>query len=522
VQALKKIIDDEDGPGENPSTAVTHELETVNALAAKLDDATLAHLLGRKDVKVIPDCIVSAQDSFDSTIAGGFQPIDSIESILRAAQGDTSASSSWGLDRIDQQGLPLDYRYDEWDHNGTGSVVYVLDTGVAKDHPELHGRLLPGWAAEEGWPKRGLVETDYRAAGRPCNPHGTHVATTVAGTMFGVAKKAAIVSVQVLSCTGSGSTSGSIDGYEWAVADALAAQQTVEQGQWVDSATAITRPVALVDMASQRNVRMRAGKPVIVMSFGARVQSDAFAAAIEVGHQKGVVTVVAAMNEDVDACGYSPAHAPLAITVGATCTGDTCAARCQRSTCYDATSTQDSRASYSNWGPCVNIFAPGSSIRAGWIDEIDGRAVTAVTSGTSMAAPKVAGVAAQIRTRFPSMSPTEVADAIDCLSIKDVVSDFVPLRPPGCQVDETDTNVTGREHPHSCTRGDLCQGERRCSRTGWCTGDSKCCSSGAASCAPVSCETNTSCTRIPLTPDVMSSNKLLHVDFGATACFPTS
>lgn len=182
-----------------------------------------------------------------------------------------------------------------------------------------------------------------------CNGHGTHVSGTVGGTTWGVAKGVSLIPVRVLDCTGSGSYSGVIAGIDWVAASSL-------------------RPA------------------VANMSLGGSA-SASVNAAVAGAVSKGVTMVVAAGNSNADACNYSPSAEPSAITVGATDSGDV-------------------RASYSNYGSCVDIFAPGSSITSAWNSS---STATNTISGTSMASPHVAGVAALALAANPTASPTAVA-----------------------------------------------------------------------------------------------------------------
>jgi subtilisin family serine protease len=196
-----------------------------------------------------------------------------------------------------------------------------------------------------------------------CNGHGTHVAGTVGGSTYGVAKSTAIVPVRVLDCGGSGTVSGVIAGLDW-----VAGQHT-------------TGSLAVANMS---------------LGGGASSTLDS---AVNNLISRGVTVVVAAGNSAADACNYSPARVANAITVA-------------------ATTSSDSRASYSNFGTCVDVFAPGSSITSAWYTSTT---ATAVLSGTSMAAPHVAGIAAVALAANGAQSPSQLASAITAAATTGVV-----------------------------------------------------------------------------------------------------
>jgi subtilisin family serine protease len=228
--------------------------------------------------------------------------------------------------------------------------AYILDTGIRSTHTEFAGRLRPGANFAKG---KGGTED--------CNGHGTHVAGTVGGTTYGVAKGVNLVPVRVLDCRGSGTWSGVIDGMDWVAANP-------------------TRP-AVANMS---------------LGGGANASIDA---AIDRMTKAGVTTVVAAGNETADACTKSPAAAPSAITVGATDKADTLA-------------------SFSNFGGCVDILAPGVGITSAWYRS---DTQTNTISGTSMASPHVAGAAALVLQGNPGASPAAVTQTLTASATAGVV-----------------------------------------------------------------------------------------------------
>ncbi|MEU2286365.1 S8 family peptidase [Streptomyces sp. NPDC013178] len=253
----------------------------------------------------------------------------------------TQSSAPWGLDRIDQTSLPLSGTYTYPDSAGSGVTAYVIDTGVRITHSQISGRASYGYDAVDG---------DTTASDG--NGHGTHVATTIAGSTYGVAKKAKIVAVRVLNNSGSGTTAGVIAGIDWVTAN-------------------------------------HSGPSVANMSLGGGV-STTLDTAVRNSIASGVTYAVAAGNSSTTASSSSPARVTEAITVGAT------------------TST-DAKASYSNYGSVLDIFAPGSSITAGWYTS---DTATNTISGTSMATPHVAGAAAVYLASHTSATPAQVATAL--------------------------------------------------------------------------------------------------------------
>lgn len=262
----------------------------------------------------------------------------------------TQNNPPWGLDRIDQRNRPLDSRYN-YATTASNVNVYIVDTGIRASHTDFGGRVRAGFTAiNDG---RGTND---------CNGHGTHVAGTAGGATWGAAKGVRLYPVRVLNCQGGGTMSGVIAGVDW--------------------------------------VANNHAKPAVAnMSLGGGA-STALDNAVNNVINRGVFMVVAAGNENQNACNVSPARVANAMTVGAT------------------TST-DARSSFSNWGSCVNIFAPGSSIRSAWHTS---NTATRTENGTSMAAPHVAGVAALYLANNTSATPAQVFNAIISNATTNVLS----------------------------------------------------------------------------------------------------
>ncbi|KAF4972040.1 hypothetical protein FSARC_1308 [Fusarium sarcochroum] len=260
----------------------------------------------------------------------------------------TQNPSTWGLGSISHR-TPnwREYRY--FPPAGRNMYAYVIDTGININHTDFEGRASLGYNAI-----RGAEFVD-------ANGHGTHCAGTIAGRQYGVAKNANLVAVKVFH-TGGSTTDIVLDGYEWAVSN-------------------IT------------NTPGRAQQSVISMSLGGG-RSDAFNRAVDVAYNAGVLTVVAAGNDNANASNYSPASAPNAITVG-------------------AIDINNNRASFSNFGALVDIFASGVNIPSTWIGS---NTATRTISGTSMACPHVAGLALYLKARESLSTPEDVTRRIKRLA----------------------------------------------------------------------------------------------------------
>jgi subtilisin family serine protease len=251
----------------------------------------------------------------------------------------TQTNPPWGLDRIDQRTLPLSRTYTY--RPAANVTAYVLDTGIRISHTQFGGRARNGWD---------FIEND--AVAQDCNGHGTHVAGTIGSTMYGVAKDVRLVAVRVLNCQGSGSYSTIIAAIDW--------------------------------------VTQHAVKPAVVnMSVGGPLDAT-LNAALTRSIASGITYVVAAGNDNRNACTASPAATPQAITVG-------------------ATDSADARAYFSNWGSCVDLFAPGVNV-ASTYNAFD--TATATMSGTSMATPHVAGAAALVLGANPAYTPAQVSSVL--------------------------------------------------------------------------------------------------------------
>lgn len=283
--------------------------------------------------------------------------VRAIHEVGRIRLSEIQSGATWGIDRLDQQGPQLDSKY-SFKVTGKDVRAYVIDTGIMVEHPDFGGRAIIGGDF--------TVDKGTQWENKDGHGHGTHVAGTIGGKTWGVAKDTTLVAVKVFDHSGGEATDETvIAGVDFVVADHQA----------------------------------NPAPAVINMSLGgeaSQVLDDAVQKAVDAG----ITTVVAAGNDNQDSCGDSPARIPAVITVA-------------------AMGRNDRKAWFSNWGKCIDVIAPGSGITSTWKN---GR--TSVLDGTSMASPHVAGLAALALAADPARTPAQVQDFLVETSIKDAAKGF--------------------------------------------------------------------------------------------------
>lgn len=313
----------------------------------------------------------------------------------------TQTGATWGLDRIDQTSLPLDRTY-TYANTGSSVTAYIVDTGININHTDFGGRAVWG------------TNTTGDGQNIDCAGHGTHVAGTVGSNTWGVAKGVKLVAVKVLNCGGSGSLSGILNGLNWVASN-------------------------------------KTGPSVVNMSLGGGYSSTENSAIANLV-SKGITVVVAAGNENQDACNVSPASAPSALTVGATMPSD------RRPDYNDWGYAPDGSPQGSNWGTCLDLFAPGHNITSTLNTGTTG---TQTMGGTSMASPHVAGAAALVLAANPGYTPSQVSAAILNNTVSGKVTNAGTGSPNkmlytgfiGGTVDPTPIPLPGTNYSGSLTQG---------------------------------------------------------------------
>jgi subtilisin family serine protease len=339
------------------------------------DATALAAQFGIKPKYVYEQLINGFAAAFPSTVAEALAADPRVLKITVQRQFSkletvSQTHATWGIDRIDQRALPLDSTY-TYAFTGAGVTAYIIDTGIRYSHREFEGRAVRGWDAYAADPTDPLL--GYDGSG-DCDGHGTHVAGTVGGKTFGVAKKVNLVGVRVLNCAGYGSDADVIAGMDWVAKNAtLPATANMSLGDVVPSKT------------------MGTSGPV----------DDAVKALVA----SGVTLAVAAGNGwgngtvGADACMFPISNVPEAITVA-------------------ASGTTDSRTMWTNYGACIDVFAPGSSILS---STFDNDSSSGTKSGTSMSTPHVVGVASLILQQAPGATPQQVRDVIVSQATQNII-----------------------------------------------------------------------------------------------------
>ncbi len=327
------------------------------AMAARSD---LAEVGGPEAVQVFRHALRGYVADLDESQANALRGRPDVASVERdgiVTLSTTQPGATFGLDRIDQRNRPVSGTY-TYNATGAGVTAYIIDTGIRATHQDLAGRVVPGTNTVDGTPST-----------QDCNGHGTHVSGTVGGTTYGVAKAVSLVAVRVFGCGNSTATSAIIAGVEWATAHHQPGQAAVA------------------------NMSLGGGASAALDTAVRGLIADGVSVSIAAGNGN-------LLGFPVDSCSQSPGRVAEGVTVG-------------------ASDQNDAAASFSNYGTCVDLFAPGVNITSDWGTADD---ATNTISGTSMATPHVVGVAAQYLQLHPSATPAQVQDAIKALTTKGIVT----------------------------------------------------------------------------------------------------
>ncbi|KAG1140496.1 hypothetical protein G6F37_009021 [Rhizopus arrhizus] len=331
---------------------------------------------------------------FDENILNAIRQSEDVEYIEKDSlvyASELQRNAPWGLARVSHKDSLTFKNFENYEHNpngGEGVKVYVIDTGINVDHVDFNGRAIWGHTVPNG-----DVDSDG-------NGHGSHCAGTIAGGRYGIAKKAEPVAVKVLRSNGSGTMSDVVKGVDWATAEHIKAK-------------ALARKDGKKYKGAVANMSLGGGRSPTLDRF------------VNGAVQAGIVFSVAAGNDNDDACDYSPAAAELAITVG-------------------ASTIKDERAYFSNYGKCVDVFAPGYNILSIWKGS---RYATNTISGTSMAAPHVAGLAAYYLSLEEDATAEKIKEKILSTATKDIL-DGIPSDTPNLLINNGAENNTKKKIIH--------------------------------------------------------------------------